>query len=143
MMSRHYAPQTKIVLSQGREAELVEVLQRLSQQKVGVLLPSGWNIRAAATFDWGPMGRLGYVGLTSLRRFALAGRPNARRDGRAIAAPGSSGCDDQGKTAKSVRQRDSSREDGFRQGMKRKPTVTLTSEACRLEFASSRPAGRR
>jgi len=56
MMSRHYAPQTKIVLSQGREAELVEVLHKLSQQKVGVLLPSGWNIRAAATFDWGRWG---------------------------------------------------------------------------------------
>jgi len=56
MMSRHYAPQTKVVLSQGREVELSEVVHKLSQQKVGVLLPSGWNIRAAATFDWGRWG---------------------------------------------------------------------------------------
>src|SRR5579864_1139982 len=56
MMSRHYAPQTKVVLSHGREAELVEVVHKLSQQKLGVLLPSGWNIRAAATFDWGRWG---------------------------------------------------------------------------------------
>src|SRR5438045_2773439 len=56
MMSRHYAPRTNVVLSQGRETELVEVVQKLSHQKVGVLLPSGWNIRAAAIFDWGRWG---------------------------------------------------------------------------------------
>jgi L-threonylcarbamoyladenylate synthase len=53
MMARHYAPLTKLVLSEGRESILADVVQQLSEQKVGVLLPSGWNIRAAATFDWG------------------------------------------------------------------------------------------
>ena len=41
MMSRHYAPRTKLVLSEGRESILAEVVQQLSEQKVGVLLPSG------------------------------------------------------------------------------------------------------
>jgi L-threonylcarbamoyladenylate synthase len=56
MMSRHYAPLTKLVLSKGRESILADLVQQLSEQKVGVLLPSGWNIRAAATFDWGRWG---------------------------------------------------------------------------------------
>jgi L-threonylcarbamoyladenylate synthase len=56
MMSRHYAPRVNLVLSEGRQEALAAVVQKFSQQKVGVLLPSGWNIRAAATFDWGRWG---------------------------------------------------------------------------------------
>jgi L-threonylcarbamoyladenylate synthase len=56
MMSRHYAPRTNLVLSAGRQEALAAVVQKFSQQKVGVLLPSGWNIRAAVTFDWGRWG---------------------------------------------------------------------------------------
>lgn len=56
MMSRHYAPRTKVVLSEGRESALASVVQQRCQHKVGVLLPSGWNTPATSKFDWGSWG---------------------------------------------------------------------------------------
>lgn len=56
MMSRHYAPQTTLVLSDGREEALADVVQEFRNREVGVLLPTGWRVRAAATFDWGRWG---------------------------------------------------------------------------------------
>ncbi len=56
MMLRHYAPRTKLVLTDGRERTLIAAVQERPKQKVGALLPSGWNIRAAASFDWGRWG---------------------------------------------------------------------------------------
>lgn len=56
MILRHYAPRTKLVLSEGQESALVDVVQRLSEQKVGVLLPSGWHTSAPLGFDWGRWG---------------------------------------------------------------------------------------
>lgn len=56
MMARHYAPRTKLVLSEGRESALAEVVQQRSAQETAVLLPSGWNISAGSTFDWGKWG---------------------------------------------------------------------------------------
>lgn len=56
MMSRHYAPRTRLVLSEGRESALADLAQQLSQQKVGVLLPSGWHTSARLRFDWGGWG---------------------------------------------------------------------------------------
>jgi L-threonylcarbamoyladenylate synthase len=53
MMSRHYAPCAKLFLTEGREKALAEKAREISKQKLGVLLPSGWNISAATTFDWG------------------------------------------------------------------------------------------
>lgn len=53
MMSRHYAPRAKLLLTEGREKALAEKAREISKQKLGVLLPSGWNISAATTFDWG------------------------------------------------------------------------------------------
>jgi len=53
MMSRHYAPRTKLLLVEGREKALAEKAQQVSKQKLGALLPSGWNISAATIFDWG------------------------------------------------------------------------------------------
>lgn len=53
MMSRHYAPRTKLLVTEGREKDLADKVQEISTQKLGVLLPSGWNIFAATTFDWG------------------------------------------------------------------------------------------
>jgi L-threonylcarbamoyladenylate synthase len=53
MMARHYAPRTKLLLSEGREKALAARVQEISNQKVGALLPTGWNISAAARFDWG------------------------------------------------------------------------------------------
>jgi L-threonylcarbamoyladenylate synthase len=56
MMPRHYAPRTKLVLSEGRESALANGVQQLSEQEVGVLLPSGWRTAALLKFDWGPWG---------------------------------------------------------------------------------------
>ena len=56
MMSRHYAPRTKLALIDGREEALADAVQERSEQRVGALLPSGWDIRAAARFDWGRWG---------------------------------------------------------------------------------------
>ncbi len=56
MMPRHYAPQTRLMLSDGRESALAELVQQLSQQKVGVLLPTGWHTAAPLSFDWGQWG---------------------------------------------------------------------------------------
>jgi L-threonylcarbamoyladenylate synthase len=56
MALRHYAPHTKLALTLGREEALADAVQERSEQKVGALLPSGWNIRAAAKFDWGQWG---------------------------------------------------------------------------------------
>lgn len=56
MMSRHYSPRTRLVLSEGRESALADLAQQLSQQKVGVLLPSGWHTSARLRFDWGGWG---------------------------------------------------------------------------------------
>ena len=56
MMSRHYAPRTKLALTDGREEALADAVQERSEQRVGALLPSGWDIRAAARFDWGRWG---------------------------------------------------------------------------------------
>jgi L-threonylcarbamoyladenylate synthase len=56
MMPRHYAPRTRLMLSDGRESALAELVQQLSQQKVGVLLPTGWHTAAPLSFDWGQWG---------------------------------------------------------------------------------------
>ncbi|HZQ91610.1 MAG TPA: L-threonylcarbamoyladenylate synthase [Terriglobales bacterium] len=56
MVSRHYAPRTKLVLSDGQEDALAEVVQPWSEQEVGVLLPSGWHTAAPLSFDWGRWG---------------------------------------------------------------------------------------
>jgi L-threonylcarbamoyladenylate synthase len=56
MTSRHYAPRTKLRLADGRENTAAAVDQELRHGKVGVLLPSGWKVRADATFDWGDWG---------------------------------------------------------------------------------------
>jgi L-threonylcarbamoyladenylate synthase len=56
MMSRHYAPRTKLVLSEGGEAALALAARKISEQKAGVLLPSGWHTPAALSFDWGRWG---------------------------------------------------------------------------------------
>ena len=56
MMSRHYAPRTNLVLSEGRESALADAAQQRLEQKVGVLLPSGWNLSAGSKFDWGSWG---------------------------------------------------------------------------------------
>jgi L-threonylcarbamoyladenylate synthase len=53
MMSRHYAPRTRLVVTNGREQGLAELDQEMSKQKIGALLPSGWIISAATRFDWG------------------------------------------------------------------------------------------
>jgi len=52
-MSRHYAPRTKLLLTDGQEDALAEKAREISKQKFGVLLPRGWKISAGATFDWG------------------------------------------------------------------------------------------
>ena len=56
MMSRHYAPRTKLVLSEGRESALADLARQLSEKKVGVLLPGGWRTSARLEFDWGRWG---------------------------------------------------------------------------------------
>jgi L-threonylcarbamoyladenylate synthase len=56
MMSRHYAPHTRLVLSDGREEALAHAVQQRSKQKVGALVPTGWHIHASASFDWGRWG---------------------------------------------------------------------------------------
>lgn len=56
MALRHYAPRTTLALTVGQEEALAAVAQERSEEKVGALLPSGWNIRAAARFDWGQWG---------------------------------------------------------------------------------------
>lgn len=56
MMSRHYAPRTKLMLSEGRESALAGLAHNLAKQKLGVLLPSGWHTPAALRFDWGKWG---------------------------------------------------------------------------------------
>lgn len=56
MMSRHYAPRTRLVVTDGREQALAELNQEMSKQKVGALMPSGWIIPAATRFDWGQWG---------------------------------------------------------------------------------------
>ncbi len=56
MMPRHYAPRTKLVLTDGRERVLAGAIQNQAKQKIGALVPSGWNICAAARFDWGAWG---------------------------------------------------------------------------------------
>jgi L-threonylcarbamoyladenylate synthase len=56
MTPRHYAPRTKLLLSNAREAAVAGVINDMRARKVGVLLPSGWNVTATATFDWGPWG---------------------------------------------------------------------------------------
>ena len=56
LMSRHYAPQTKLVLTEARERILAAAVQESPERKVGALLPSGWNTCVAARFDWGRWG---------------------------------------------------------------------------------------
>jgi L-threonylcarbamoyladenylate synthase len=56
MMSRHYAPRTGLVVTDGREQALAELDQEMSEQKVGALLSSRWIISAATRFDWGQWG---------------------------------------------------------------------------------------
>ena len=46
----------KLALTDGREEALADAVQERSEQRVGALLPSGWDIRAAARFDWGRWG---------------------------------------------------------------------------------------
>lgn len=56
MMSRHYAPRTHLIVTDGQENVLAGVIDEISKQKIGALLPSGWIISAAAKFDWGQWG---------------------------------------------------------------------------------------
>lgn len=52
---RHYAPRAKLLLVHGRE-ELVATLAGHENQKVGVMLPDGWDgpeLHGAAKFAWG------------------------------------------------------------------------------------------
>jgi len=56
MMPRHYAPRTTLVLTDGRESTVKAADQKSTTNKVGVLLPGGWDVRAAAIFDWGQWG---------------------------------------------------------------------------------------
>jgi L-threonylcarbamoyladenylate synthase len=56
MMSLHYAPSTKLMLSDDDEKALKKVVQGISGLKTGALLPSGWDISATTTFDWGRWG---------------------------------------------------------------------------------------
>jgi len=56
MMPRHYSPRTKLVLTEGREKALVGAIQERAKQRVGALIPSGWSICAAETFEWGSWG---------------------------------------------------------------------------------------
>jgi len=56
MSLRHYAPRTKLVLIDGQEKALADTVKEGSDQKVGALLPSGWQTCAAARFDWGQWG---------------------------------------------------------------------------------------
>ena len=41
MMSRHYAPRTKLALTDGREEALADAVQERSEQRVGALLVPG------------------------------------------------------------------------------------------------------
>ena len=72
MGMRHYAPQAKLVLVEGRQ-ELLEEISRHDGAEVGVMLPDGWDAsHAAAAFRWGPwedaevLARLLYFGLRLL-----------------------------------------------------------------------------
>lgn len=56
MMARHYAPRAKLVLADGREKALAEAVPPIWKQNLGALLPTGWKISAAATFNWGCWG---------------------------------------------------------------------------------------
>jgi len=56
MMPRHYAPRTKLLLTDGEERALAGAIQAWAKQKVGALVPSGWSICAATRFDWGSWG---------------------------------------------------------------------------------------
>jgi len=53
MMSRHYSPHTKLVLTEGSEIALAEAVQKLCKRRLGALLPTEWKISAAEAFDWG------------------------------------------------------------------------------------------
>jgi L-threonylcarbamoyladenylate synthase len=59
MIPRHYAPRTKLLLSDGCESALAGAVEKRLKQKVGALVPTGWNISAAAKFDWGRWGDWG------------------------------------------------------------------------------------
>jgi L-threonylcarbamoyladenylate synthase len=56
MMPRHYAPRTKLLLSDGCESALAGEVKGRPKQKIGALVPTGWNVCAAAKFDWGRWG---------------------------------------------------------------------------------------
>ncbi|HVB86976.1 MAG TPA: L-threonylcarbamoyladenylate synthase [Candidatus Dormibacteraeota bacterium] len=58
MMPRHYAPRTKLLLSSWCESALASAVEERLEKKVGALVPTGWNISAAAKFDWGRWGDL-------------------------------------------------------------------------------------
>jgi L-threonylcarbamoyladenylate synthase len=52
---RHYAPRARLVLVQD-EAEMQARVAELrgAGERVGVLLPSGWDLDADSAFAWGP-----------------------------------------------------------------------------------------
>jgi L-threonylcarbamoyladenylate synthase len=54
---RHYAPRARVVLVEGKPAELAASAAEHAGRRVGVMLPSGWpsvRLGNAATFQWGP-----------------------------------------------------------------------------------------
>lgn len=56
MMSCHYAPRTKLVVSEGDERSFANLVQKVSIEKVGVLAPNRWNVSAVSNFEWGQWG---------------------------------------------------------------------------------------
>jgi L-threonylcarbamoyladenylate synthase len=56
LMPRHYAPRTRLVLTDGREKALAGAVLERPNQRVGAMVPNGWNTRAVARFDWGRWG---------------------------------------------------------------------------------------
>ncbi len=51
---RHYAPRARVVLVEDA-AEMQRVVAERAGERVGVMLPAGWPVRAAASFAWGRM----------------------------------------------------------------------------------------
>jgi len=51
---RHYAPRARLVLVQDA-AEMQRVITERAGERVGAMVPEGWNVRAAQSFAWGSM----------------------------------------------------------------------------------------
>jgi len=61
MMPRHYAPRTKLVLTDGREKALAEAIQGRERQKVGALVPARTSRSVSATDKPRPLRSTGRV----------------------------------------------------------------------------------